>query len=357
MRGEQRKTILLVEDGILMDIDLGKGINGADAAIVILREREIPIVFLSNHTEPEVVGKTEKITSYGYVVKNSGITVLDASIKMAFKLFNSNKTVVESERELRKSHQLLKSTFSSLTDAIFILDAKTVVLDCNTAATQIFGYGREEMLDRTTEFLHVNHETLEEFRRHLASSIAEKGCLYLPEFKMKRKDGTVFPTEHSVMPLEDKQGGRIGWVSVVRNITERKQAEKALYESKELYRKLTETTLMGVWQVRIDGSTVYANPAMKYLLEVDDEDVFATRHYYSFFSDESIEMMNEEQSKRSQGISSVYEAELIGVRGKRRNVIIAGAPVFSIDGELAGLIGSFIDIADLPLPKNTQTEL
>jgi CheY-like chemotaxis protein len=76
-------------DLILMDIDLGKGLNGQDAALVILNEREVPVVFLSSHTEPEVVKKTENIKFYGYVVKNSGITVLDASIKMAFKLFKS----------------------------------------------------------------------------------------------------------------------------------------------------------------------------------------------------------------------------------------------------------------------------
>ena len=66
-------------DLILMDIDLGKGIDGTQAAKRILETEEIPVVFLSSHTEPEVVEKTETITSYGYVVKDSGITVLDAS--------------------------------------------------------------------------------------------------------------------------------------------------------------------------------------------------------------------------------------------------------------------------------------
>lgn len=41
--------------------------------------------------------------------------------------------------------------------------------------------------------------------------------MHLPDFEMKRKDGTIFPTEPSVVPLKDEQGKRIGWVSVVRN--------------------------------------------------------------------------------------------------------------------------------------------
>ena len=67
-------------DLILMDIDLGEdSMDGTMAAQTILANYDIPIVFLSSHTEPEIVEKTEKITSYGYVVKSSHITVLDAS--------------------------------------------------------------------------------------------------------------------------------------------------------------------------------------------------------------------------------------------------------------------------------------
>jgi CheY-like chemotaxis protein len=93
MTGEKAIDIVLNQnesiDLILMDIDLGRGIDGVMAAKLILKEKEIPIVFLSNHTEPEIVEKTKKIASYGYVVKSSGIRVLNESIKMAFKLFNA----------------------------------------------------------------------------------------------------------------------------------------------------------------------------------------------------------------------------------------------------------------------------
>ena len=77
-------------DLVLMDIDLGEGMDGTQAAEIILKKRDIPILFLSSHTETDIIEKTERITSYGYVVKNSSITVLDASIKMAFKLFDAN---------------------------------------------------------------------------------------------------------------------------------------------------------------------------------------------------------------------------------------------------------------------------
>ncbi|WP_319559172.1 response regulator [Marispirochaeta sp.] len=82
-------------DLILMDIDLGQKPDGTETAEQILAEHEIPIMFLSSHTEPEIVGRTEGITSYGYIVKNSGNTVLLASIRMAFRLHKARQAVKE----------------------------------------------------------------------------------------------------------------------------------------------------------------------------------------------------------------------------------------------------------------------
>ncbi len=106
-------------DLILMDIDLGNGIDGTEAARQILEIVEVPIVFLSSHTEPDIVNKTETITSYGYVVKNSGITVLDASIKMAFKLFNANQLNKRTEEALQKQILALTQPFNKSDEITF----------------------------------------------------------------------------------------------------------------------------------------------------------------------------------------------------------------------------------------------
>ena len=62
--------------------EVWKGIDGTEAARRILASRDVPVVFVSSHNEPAIVAKTEGISSYGYVVKSAGITVLDAAIKM-----------------------------------------------------------------------------------------------------------------------------------------------------------------------------------------------------------------------------------------------------------------------------------
>lgn len=131
--------------------------------------------------------------------------------------------------ELQKSYQLLEKTFASLNDAVFIINADPVkIIDCNPAASKMFGYSREEMIGRTTTILHVDEISRQELRKNLLRSVEERGFLSQLDFSMRRKDGTVFPTDHSVFPLEDASGTRIGWVSVVRDITERKKAEKEM---------------------------------------------------------------------------------------------------------------------------------
>ena len=144
------------------------------------------------------------------------------------------------EQELRESKNLFEKVFESQRDALFILDSSVParISDCNPAAAEMFGYNLQEMLGRTTNFLHVDESSLRKFQERLYPAVTEQGFLHLAEFRMKRKDGTVFPTEHTVLGLEDEKGERIGWVSVVRDITEREQAEE---EKKKLEGQLLQT--------------------------------------------------------------------------------------------------------------------
>lgn len=101
-------------DLILMDIDLGRGMDGTEAAKIILKTYDIPLIFLSSHTDPAIVELTERITSYGYVVKQTGITVLDASIKMAFRLHEQKRRIETHEREAVVSNKELNATLEKL---------------------------------------------------------------------------------------------------------------------------------------------------------------------------------------------------------------------------------------------------
>lgn len=127
-------AVALVETGlrvdlVLMDIDLGAGMDGTEAARRILALRDLPVVFLSAHTEPLVVERTEGITSYGYIVKNSGETVLLASIRMAFRLF-------EARQELRDQESHYHSLFENFFGPVWIEDFSHLKAELTRVAAQ-----------------------------------------------------------------------------------------------------------------------------------------------------------------------------------------------------------------------------
>lgn len=119
-------------DLILMDINLGPGIDGPEAARRILAHRHVPIAFLSAHTEPEVVERTEEITSYGYIVKGSGDTVLLASVRMAFRLFNAMHS-------LEKSRSMLATLLGVSSDLIETLDLQAILQNASDQLARLSG--------------------------------------------------------------------------------------------------------------------------------------------------------------------------------------------------------------------------
>lgn len=101
-------------DLILIDLGLGKGIDGTEAARQILGEKIIPIVFLTSHPEQEYVDKVKEITRYGYLLKNSGDFVLRSSIEMAFELFEANRQMAEEILQRAYAEKLLQQRTEAL---------------------------------------------------------------------------------------------------------------------------------------------------------------------------------------------------------------------------------------------------
>ena len=179
-------------DLILMDIDLGSGIDGTQAAEQILKQEDIPIIFLSSHTETEVVERTEKITSYGYVVKNTGIIVLDASIKMALRLFSSKLREKEKDLDLKKSEERYRRIFETAPIAI-IFTRGTDILYANQSYLSMYGISSLSELQ--------NYEPVQLFTPEWRPKIIEnirrraEGLPVPNSYKAEcfKKDGTIFP--------------------------------------------------------------------------------------------------------------------------------------------------------------------
>jgi PAS domain S-box-containing protein len=125
---------------VLMDIDLGDGMNGIETAREIIIQKDIPLLFLSSHTEECIIQETETISSYGYVVKGTGDTVLMASVKMALRLHQARILIQEKEIQFR-------NLFTCNPQPMWIYDMDTFqFLEVNQMAVKFYGYQQDEFL-------------------------------------------------------------------------------------------------------------------------------------------------------------------------------------------------------------------
>jgi len=118
----------------------------------------------------------------------------------------------------------------------------------------------------------------------------------------------------------------------------------SLRDSEAKYRSLSESASTGIWQVNEKGYTEYANPAMCRLLELNSEADLAGVHFTSFYSEESLEIMRQENYRRLSGKSVTYELVLTGKLGTQRNIMVSASPLFNENREISGTIVSIIDI-------------
>ncbi|HEY6837732.1 MAG TPA: PAS domain S-box protein [Geobacteraceae bacterium] len=137
----------------------------------------------------------------------------------------------QAEKALKDACNLLEKTISSLNEAVFIVNTQTrIVEEVNGVAVKMFGYSREELIGTHTSLFHVNAEMSRQFGEEMLRAYEEKG-FFETTFRMKRKDGSVFDSEHSVVPIVTDDGSYLSHVCVVRDISERVRSRERLEAS------------------------------------------------------------------------------------------------------------------------------
>jgi len=130
------------------------------------------------------------------------------------------------EQELRDSEEKFRALFEGSRDAIGITAPTGKFLDANQAWLDLFGYTRQEMLELNVADHYVHPRDRSRFRQELE----QKGSLRDYEVKLSRKDGRVLDCLITSTVWRAANGEVIGYQSIIRDITDRKQAEKAMRE-------------------------------------------------------------------------------------------------------------------------------
>lgn len=248
---------------ILMDIDLGIGIDGTEAAKKILEKRDIPIIFLTSHSEREIVEKVRGITRYGYVIKNSGGFVLQASIEMAFELFEANKKISESESRLR-------TLVKTIPDLVWLKDVHGAYLSCNNIFERFFGAKESDILGKT-DYDFVSKEQADFFREHDRKAMEAGKPTINNEQVTFASDGHTAFLETIKTPMFDLNGNLMGVLGIGRDITDSKQTEANLLISEERYQMAQRIGHVGNWEFDIQTTFFWGSDEAKRIYGFDPE--------------------------------------------------------------------------------------
>lgn len=243
---------------VVMDVDLGSGIDGATSAEGILNVRTVPVVFLSAHSEKAFVDRAKTVSNYGYVLKGSGNFVLLQTIENAIRLFETEQAL----RETAAKYQLLADNAA---DTVLWVDRNLNPLYLSPSVQRHSGYSVQDYQE--TNVLHTVHpddrNRVQNELQELIRQGAERGE---SQYRIITKQGDTPWMEAKAKLLYDHAGQFDGFVLAENDITKRKKLEEELRESEEKYRLLAENTADVIFTLDRDLNLTYVSPSAENLI-------------------------------------------------------------------------------------------
>ena len=192
-------------------------------------------------------GTVRAVHSHGDVTWDAGRPVRQ------FGVLQDVTELRQAEHELRASEARFRTFVDYATDAFFLLDDQSIVLDANRQACESLGYSREELIGKHRSDLDAGLDdgAIESLKQRVGS-----GEPVTFETRHKRKDGATFPVEVRVGQF-DQDGRRL--LCLVRDITERKLAEEELSASQERFRILVDHASDAFFLYNEDGTVLDVN--------------------------------------------------------------------------------------------------
>ena len=230
--GEQavQMTLRLRPDVVLMDINLGVGMDGIEAAGLIRSRSGVPVVFLTSHSDDSTLERAKLTEPFGYVLKPYEDKDLQTAIEIG--LYRHKM-----DRRMRENEQWLAATLGSISDGVIATDEVGRVRFMNSLAERLTGWAQADALGRNVvevfEIVHartrqpVSNPVLEALKQGEKVTLAKDTLLL-------SKTGAEYHLDDSAAPIQDANGKMAGAVLVFRDITERRRLEEHLRQAQKM---------------------------------------------------------------------------------------------------------------------------
>lgn len=251
-------------DLVLMDIVLQGQMDGIEAARQITAHHETPVIYLTAYGDDAMLARAKPTEPIAYLMKPYDERELLASIEMALHQYLARRR--RAEEAQRESEQKYRQLVETLQEGVWAIDQDAITTYANPRMAELLGYTVDEMLGESL------FSFMDERGREEATRLHERrrqGIREQHDFEFLRKDGSRIYASLETAPLMDEQGNYTGALAGVVDITDRKQAEEALRESEERYRKAQEIGHVGSWEYNIQTAQFWGSDEAKRIYGLD----------------------------------------------------------------------------------------
>jgi PAS domain S-box-containing protein len=267
----------------------------------------------------------------------------------------------ESQREaaleaLRESEERLTHIIDFLPDATLVIDRARRIIAWNQAVEEMTGTSKNEILGQTgfaqaVPFYGKTRPILIDLIFNGQNEI-EKEYDFVSR-KGKQLTAEVFaPLLYKgkgaylwamAAPLYDSSGRVVGAIESIRDITAHKQAEEALRESEEKYRRIVETANEGIISLDSQARITFINRQTTAMLGYTAEEMLGHK-YESFMMDDQLSDHAAQMKNRALGQDAVYERCFRRKDGSPHWALVSASAILDADGKFAGSFGMLADI-------------
>ncbi len=252
-------------------------------------------------------------------------------------------------KERIRSEKKFRGLLNSAPEGYVLVDDKGKIQMVNPAALKIFGYRADELIGRPIEILipsdiHHHSELRRVFIEKSESRLMGKGR----ELRALRKTGEEFPVEISLTFLDTDEGKVVS--ASVQDISERKEAEKALAESEWKFKKIFDSTFAFIGFLKPDGSLIEANKTALNFGGFTIQDIKGKKFYdapWWSYDQRLVEQLKQAIKRAAEGEFIRYEAEVLGAGGKILTIDFSLTPIKDEQGKVILIIPEGRDISEM----------